>query len=365
MWAEPLSKRPSIQNNIKPKLKIGKPDDRLEQQADRVADAVMLMPDQPLQMQALEDEEELQMQPMEEEEIQMKPAIRRSHDGNMITSPTISSKISEMQGTGQSLPAETQEEMGNKMGTDFSRLSIHTGPDASQLSDNLGARAFTVGNDIYFNRGEYKPGTTEGRRLIAHELVHTVQKESMSPQYGSATVYGKWWKFWNWFSDDEIEDMNEAIQIIDSHVSEAQQVFDAAANTIGESEIRNILNRAKSNLNSISGILSSAELNIERFENVSGLARAIEALSNIDVSKDPAAAADEFDNFFKFAGAVGQEINNPVLSSYANFLQQLGEQNFFSKLSRTLRQGYGGQGSGIREEINREFERQGKGRVYD
>lgn len=353
-------------SKIQTKLKIGYPNDRFEQQADRVADAVVNKPDQPLQMQPQEEDEELQMQPMEEEEeLQMKPAIRRSHDGNMITSPNISSKISEMQGSGQPLAAETQEEMGDKMGADFSRLSIHTGPDAAQLSDNLGARAFTVGNNIYFNRGEYKPGTTEGRRLIAHELVHTVQQGSMSPQYEGATVYGKWWKFWNWFSDDEIEDMNEAIQIIDSHVSEAKQIFDAAANSIGESEITNILNRAKSNLNSISGILNSAESNIQRFENVSGLARAIEALSNVDVSKDPAAAADEFDNLFKYAGAIGQEINNPILSSYADFLQQLGEQNFFSKLSRIMRQGYGGQGSGIREEINREFERQGKGPVYE
>ncbi|MEP6862828.1 MAG: DUF4157 domain-containing protein [Deltaproteobacteria bacterium] len=44
------------------------------------------------------------------------------------------------------------------------------------MSGSLGARAFTVGNDIYFNRGEYTPGTPAGRRLIAHELVHTVQQ---------------------------------------------------------------------------------------------------------------------------------------------------------------------------------------------
>lgn len=79
MWAEPLQKPPARRSAILPKLKIGKPDDRFEQQADRVADAVVNMPDQPLQMQPnIEEAEELQMQPMEdEEELQVAPAIQR------------------------------------------------------------------------------------------------------------------------------------------------------------------------------------------------------------------------------------------------------------------------------------------------
>jgi hypothetical protein len=54
-------------------------------------------------------------------------------------------------------------------------VRVHTGSEASALAGALGARAFTVGNDIGFGRGEFQPGTAAGRRLLAHELAHTTQ----------------------------------------------------------------------------------------------------------------------------------------------------------------------------------------------
>jgi hypothetical protein len=59
---------------------------------------------------------------------------------------------------------------------DLSRVRIHTGGQAQQLSQRLGARAFAHETDVYFNRGQYNPGTTEGRQLLAHELAHVVQQ---------------------------------------------------------------------------------------------------------------------------------------------------------------------------------------------
>jgi len=58
----------------------------------------------------------------------------------------------------------------------FADVRIHTGHHAAAAADTLKARAFTVGQDIVFADGEFAPETTEGRRLLAHELAHVVQQ---------------------------------------------------------------------------------------------------------------------------------------------------------------------------------------------
>ncbi|REL24480.1 DUF4157 domain-containing protein [Rhodohalobacter sp. SW132] len=172
-----------------PKLKIGSPNDKYEQQADRVADAVVNTPGQPLQMQAMEDDEELQMKCKEceeEERLQMKcktsESIQMAPSGAPqqqpgYTSAGVSNKISSLKGTGQKLPSRLNRELSHKIGTDFSDVSIHKGDEASSLSKQIGARAFTHEKDIYFNSGEYKPDSSEGKHLLAHELTHVVQQD--------------------------------------------------------------------------------------------------------------------------------------------------------------------------------------------
>ncbi len=66
--------------------------------------------------------------------------------------------------------------MESRFGADFSNVRIHTADYAASLSADLGAHAFTVGSDIYFNRGKFAPGTASGDKLLAHELTHTVQQ---------------------------------------------------------------------------------------------------------------------------------------------------------------------------------------------
>lgn len=61
-------------------------------------------------------------------------------------------------------------------------MRVHDDPSAQGLARSLSARAFTVGNDIFFDRGEYAPTTDAGRRLLAHELTHVVQQRSAGPQ---------------------------------------------------------------------------------------------------------------------------------------------------------------------------------------
>ncbi len=89
----------------------------------------------------------------------------------------------------QALQGPPQEEQGTIMaqeerrtleyrfGHDFSRVRIHRGARARQLTSSLGAQAFTYGRHLYFNHAAYAPFTTAGRELLAHELAHVVQQE--------------------------------------------------------------------------------------------------------------------------------------------------------------------------------------------
>ncbi|MPY59619.1 eCIS core domain-containing protein [Streptomyces spongiae] len=78
-------------------------------------------------------------------------------------------------GAGQPLDPGVRRELEEQLGHDLSRVRLHTGRDAGQLTDLLGADAVAVGQDVFFREGAYLPGTDEGRRLLAHELLHTVQ----------------------------------------------------------------------------------------------------------------------------------------------------------------------------------------------
>ena len=69
--------------------------------------------------------------------------------------------------------------MEPRFGADFSRVQVHTGEHAATMSQQLNAKAFTVGNHVFFGRGEYKPDTNAGRELIAHELTHTIQQRAV------------------------------------------------------------------------------------------------------------------------------------------------------------------------------------------
>jgi len=77
---------------------------------------------------------------------------------------------------GGSLDEGVQREMESKMGGDFSDVRLHTGPRAAAAAESIGARAFTVGNHVAFNAGEYQPGTDAGKKVLAHELTHVRQQ---------------------------------------------------------------------------------------------------------------------------------------------------------------------------------------------
>ncbi len=87
-------------------------------------------------------------------------------------------KIESLRGQGNPMADDIRQDMEGKLHADFSRVSIHTSGDADALCKQLSARAFTVGNDIFFAAGEYAPTTEAGRKLLAHELTHVIQQQN-------------------------------------------------------------------------------------------------------------------------------------------------------------------------------------------
>lgn len=89
----------------------------------------------------------------------------------------VAAAIASMQaGSAGGLDGTTRGFMEGRFGRDFSDVRVHDGARAAAAADALGARAFTVGRDMFFARGQYRPHSHEGRQLVAHELTHTVQQ---------------------------------------------------------------------------------------------------------------------------------------------------------------------------------------------
>jgi len=254
---EELKRQPEEDDDLKekaiqPKLTIGEPGDKYEQEADQMAARVMRMPDpmekpgsteageqfvqreaenkddlkqRPLvqrEMTAAEEEDEtaqakplLQRQPMADEEddkVMRKPLQREAmpkedEDETLQAKPEIQAKgeapavpnnfdnqLAQHKGSGHPLSDETRAFMEPRFGADFSNVRVHETPD---LANAIQAQAFTHGQDIYFNSGKYNPGSSGGKELLAHELTHVVQQSNKQVNSklqlkNRDSTYGSW-----------------------------------------------------------------------------------------------------------------------------------------------------------------------------
>ena len=98
-----------------------------------------------------------------------------SSDGGMAVSSQMEGRLNSLQGGGQVMPDGLRNMMERGFNRDFSQVRLHTDGEAASLSSSIHAKAFTHGNDIYFNQGQFSPNTPEGQKLMAHELTHVVQ----------------------------------------------------------------------------------------------------------------------------------------------------------------------------------------------
>lgn len=174
-----------LRGRVQPKLKVGSINDPAESEADRVADQVMRMPARALETPTIASAKstaDLQRKCADcnEEEVQRKevPQIRmKASGGDGAGSPASAEASSAINSLGSGSPLSSNERVffEPRFGRDLSNLRIHTGGTANAASQAINARAFSLGNNIAFAQGEYKPGTQSGRLLMAHEITHALQ----------------------------------------------------------------------------------------------------------------------------------------------------------------------------------------------
>jgi len=187
-------------DNLQAKLTVGPKDDEYEREADRVADQVMSMPELVAQRAcpSCNEEDAVQRAPLaaritplvqrltapeEEEEIQTKPLTRQVERSGSNGGPAgmdLEQSLAQARGGGSPLGERVRGKMENAFGFDFSAVRIHSDARADGLNRSIQARAFTRGQDIFLRQGEYHPASSEGQRLLVHELTHVVQQSRMT-----------------------------------------------------------------------------------------------------------------------------------------------------------------------------------------
>ncbi len=102
-------------------------------------------------------------------------AQRKAGEGFELDDAT-AGRINSARSGGRPLDSAMQQQMGARLGYDFSHVNVHSDGESDELSQQLHARAFTTGQDVFFRQGAYDPGSSSGQELLAHELSHVVQQ---------------------------------------------------------------------------------------------------------------------------------------------------------------------------------------------
>ncbi len=176
---------------VQTKLVVGPVNDPYEQEADRVADQVMRMPDsevattsekepEPVIQRACtdcEEEEKVQRQAEgEEEEEQSIQGKREGGPAGGAVSAKHAAQIESIKTGGEPLRPASRNFFEQRFGHDFSSVRVHSDDRAAQSAKSIHAQAYTTGRHIVFGAGHYSPDTNTGQRLLAHELTHVIQQ---------------------------------------------------------------------------------------------------------------------------------------------------------------------------------------------
>jgi Domain of unknown function (DUF4157) len=162
---------------IQPKLAINRPGDEYEQEADRISEQVMRMPEPQLQRACACGGGCPKCQREQPGQAHGRLQTKRVQVGDtgQTAAPSIVREV--IAGPGQPLDPVTRSFMEPCFGNDFAHVRVHTGPDAAESARQIGARAYTVGGHIVFGEGEYAPASNAGRMLLTHELAHVLQQD--------------------------------------------------------------------------------------------------------------------------------------------------------------------------------------------
>jgi hypothetical protein len=158
---------------LQAKLAVNTPGDIYEQEADRVAELVTSMPGPRLQRTCACGGGCPNCQNEQTAHVHLQTKRVSANHSGAISAPPIVHEV--IRSHGQPLDATTREFMEPRFGHDFSRVRLHTDSTAAESTRAVNALAYTAGDNIVFAAGQFAPYTSEGRKLLAHELTHVLQ----------------------------------------------------------------------------------------------------------------------------------------------------------------------------------------------
>lgn len=161
-------------NEEEPTQRMPQTEEQPEQVAEEHVQRMIQEPEGVAQRMATEEQPTaIQSKKQEEETPQSKSksAPKAAPNG-------FSQQVRQAKSGGQIMDTGTRTRMEQSIGADFSQVRIHTGSKAEQLNNQINAKAFTTGKDIFFNKGQYQPKQQGGQHLLAHELTHVVQQKA-------------------------------------------------------------------------------------------------------------------------------------------------------------------------------------------
>ena len=163
------------QGAVQAKLEVGPADDAYEREADSVAERLMRMREPAVQRACTACAQE------EEKKVYRKASAPAADSAERAVAGL---------GHGAPLPASERVFFEGRIGRGLGDVRVHHDGTAAAGAASLGARAFTLGTDIAFARGAWRPGTFEGRKLLAHELTHVIQQDGETAPVVRRLAYG-------------------------------------------------------------------------------------------------------------------------------------------------------------------------------
>ncbi|KQC04772.1 MAG: hypothetical protein APR53_02885 [Methanoculleus sp. SDB] len=168
---DPIRDNNLLSMGIQSTLIVSDSHDPAEEQADRVAEEVIQMQESVVQ-QKYPNIKNCGLEAYNRNIIQLKTNSAQGWPNS------IQQNFIFGNGQGQLMDFKTRAFMESRFGYNFSKIRLHTDSRAAESARAIKAQAFTIGNDIGFNSGSYRPETMSGKRLIAHELTHIIQQDS-------------------------------------------------------------------------------------------------------------------------------------------------------------------------------------------
>lgn len=123
------------------------------------------------------------MRQEEQEQVQLKqydwktkPPESSGSERDHVVQGRLDNDIKNIQGKGTPLDSKTRNSIEPRLGFSLENVRIHTTDTSSKLNRTINSKAFTHGNEIFFNRKAYPPLNKNGKNLLAHELTHVIQQ---------------------------------------------------------------------------------------------------------------------------------------------------------------------------------------------